>query len=243
MIELLEDKLTPVDEGDLIMALVHGWKRFYGWLPSADQMGCCLAQMNLETGRMKYCHNWNVGNIKKKHETKWSKDDGKDWQMFRCSEVLKVDGKWKEVWFDPPHPQTHFRAYRTLEDGVVDYIKFLALRDRYKAAWSKVLDGDPRAFSHELKQGGYYTASEALYTRTVVRLFEEFRKKSKKKLESPEAQELFKEMHLEEMRRILNLAIIAPASGEWGDDDEERCRASITSNWDDDEPVEAPPEC
>jgi hypothetical protein len=43
-----------------------------------------------------------------------------------------------------------------------------------------VLNGDPAAYSHELKAGGYYTANEAGYTKTLVKLFNEYMGKKAK---------------------------------------------------------------
>ncbi len=95
--------------------------------------------------------------------------------MFRCNEVIKN----KIEWFDPPHLQTHFAAYKSPVDGAEDYIRFVSKRKRYAKAWDAVLAGDPILYSKELSIAGYYTASVERYTAGVVSIFREFlRRKS-----------------------------------------------------------------
>lgn len=147
---LVEDKITTLSEDEMIRTLAWAWNSYYGVAPEVEQLACCLAQMALETGRMKFCHNWNVGNIKKVHATSKTVDDGHNYCMYRCSEILNG----KEKWFDPPHAQTHFRAYDTARDGMVGYIKFLVERTRYVSAWGQVLAGNPEQFSKALSKAG-----------------------------------------------------------------------------------------
>jgi hypothetical protein len=80
----------------------------------------------------------------------------------------------KVQWFDPPHPQTNFRAFMDLDAGVIDYLRFLSQRARYQAAWAAAASGDPTAFVHALKASGYFTADETPYRRAVVSLFNEY---------------------------------------------------------------------
>jgi len=68
------------------------------------------------------------------------------------------------VWGD-----MRWRAYRSLEEGSVDYLS--SLRSRFAAAWPGVLAGDPVAFVHELKRAGYFTDTEAAYSADVQRVF------------------------------------------------------------------------
>jgi hypothetical protein len=115
-----------------------------------------IAHWALETGWGHACHWWNLGNYK--HVA----GDGRHWTMFRCSEILNGI----EVYFDPPHPATHFLAYDTLGDGSLDYLTHL--RGRFRPAWPAVIAGDPAQFSHILKLQSYYTAPEAGYTAALV---------------------------------------------------------------------------
>lgn len=130
-----------------------------------------LAQTALETGRWKsiWCHNF--GNQKASANYRGNVC------FFRCNEVL--NGKIE--WFDPPHPQTRFRAYPTPEAGAADYIRFLAVdtngdgHNRYAKTWAAAERGDPEAFTVEAKRAGYFTASLALYQKAMLSLFAEFR--------------------------------------------------------------------
>ena len=148
----------------------EAWKKIYGEYPSDKSLAVLWAKSCLETGWWKYIHCFNFGNIKKRRATKFVTDDGHYFTMYRCSEVLNG----KEYYFDPPHYQTHFCAYKKVEDGAEHYIEFVSKKKRYAKAWEEVIKGDPRAYSHELKKAGYYTATESRYTAGVVRLFDKF---------------------------------------------------------------------
>jgi hypothetical protein len=173
--QYLELSEKPLEQGEAAVALREAWKRVYNKYPSDESLALLWSQSALETGRWKKIRNYNFGNIKKRHANpKYKvKDDTHYFTMFRCNEVLK--GKLK--WFDPPHIQTHFRAYKTVIDGAEDYIVFVSKKKRYTKAWEQVLKGDPKAYSQELKKAGYYTASEEKYTKGVVSLTNEFLRK------------------------------------------------------------------
>ncbi len=159
---MLEAVKTPVAPLDVARALRAAWMRVLGNEPANQQLAVLLAQSALETGRWKSCWNYNLGN--QKGGGKWTGDTC----QFRCNEVIKG----KVLWFDPPHPQTTFRAYDTLVDGVTDYLWLL--RRRFTRAWEFVLRGDPEAFSRMLKAQNYYTASEPPYTKALKSLFSEY---------------------------------------------------------------------
>jgi hypothetical protein len=172
----MQDEVKTLQQGEAAVALKAAWISSFGTDPSNDSLALLWAQSALETARWKAIHCYNYGNIKKRHANPQFNigDDEHDWCMFRCNELLNG----KLCWFDPPHPQTHFRAYSTAEEGAKDYIGFVANRARYKKAWQEVMNGDPAAYSHELREAGYYTASENLYTRGVVALTNEFKQKA-----------------------------------------------------------------
>jgi len=163
--EFVKDVITTVDAEEMILTLYQVWRSFHGQYPRIESLACCLAQMALETGHMQMCHCWNVGNIKRK-----GVEDDNDWTMFRCGEVING----RQYMFDPPHPQTHFRAYCCLEDGMMDYIRFLAYRDRYREGWLQVHLGDPEMMSRKLGEAGYYTAPIPKYTEHVVSLYSRY---------------------------------------------------------------------
>jgi peptidoglycan hydrolase-like protein with peptidoglycan-binding domain len=158
---------TPLSKAQAALAFIEAVERVTGDPPSPAMLACLLAQSALETGNWTAIWNFNFGNVKA----------GKGWRglktMFRCSEIIGG----KEVWFDPPHVQTHFRAFASAADGAVDVVRFLAVdsdgdgHNRYAASWSAAVAGDAEAFALELGRAGYYTASKDLYVRGVKRLF------------------------------------------------------------------------
>lgn len=137
-----------------------------------------------ETG-MRLCYNWNLGNVKSRE------GDGRDFVFFECGEEVPLELALEEqkkhpnlILFSgksylrngkrtqsvkvlPEHPWSRFRAFDTLEEGVLDYISVLRL-PRYAKAWEALEEGDLTRFSDELGKGGYFTASPAKY-RTAMR--------------------------------------------------------------------------
>ena len=155
---------TTFSTENFARALVAAWRALYdGATPSKASVGVIWAQYALETGRGQFCWNNNIGNVK--HVA----GDGHDYCML--ANVWEMIGG-KRVVFNPPSPQTWFRAYRTLSDGMREHLEFL--RRRYGAAWAAVEAGDARAFVRALKARGYFTADEATYANNVVSLQAEF---------------------------------------------------------------------
>lgn len=174
----VEDKLTPLTEAEGTYYLREAWKYLFGEYPSVNSLSLLWAQTVLETGRFKYLHLWNYGNIKR--------IKGEPWTSYKCSEVLNG----KNQWFFPYHPQTHFRAYKDALDGTIEYVKFLSQRKRYTEAWQWVIKGDPVEYCKALKKAGYFTADLGHYTKGVVSLTNEFKRKSSELLSwSPPVQE------------------------------------------------------
>jgi len=229
------DRHTPIPEREYILTAARTWLRFYGRCPLVKQLACCLAQMVLETGRERqlwgvHAHNYNWGNIKHSGGS-----SPKYWQFYRCAEIING----KQVWFDPPHPQTRFRAYESAEDGLMGYIQFLVFeRTRYLCAWNRgVMLGDPVVFARELGRAGYYTASIARYTKTVVSLFTEFQSKVAEVLTSREANGLYAGLEDGEKERVMSLVgetVWDSYRGQFNADpealDEEEARRAITPN-------------
>lgn len=161
---MLEAVKTPITPLDVARALRAAWLRLFEVIPADQCIAVLMAQSALETGRWKSCWNYNLGNIK--GGGKWQGDTC----QFRCNEVIKG----KVEWFEPPHPQTTFRAYPTLTDAAADYLWLL--RRRFSGAWNYILNGDPVGFSQALKRQNYYTAPEPPYTKAVKSLFTEYLK-------------------------------------------------------------------
>ena len=173
----LDDLITPVTARRVALALGAAHEMVTGEEPTRATIALATAQSALETGRWKSIHRYNLGNIKAS-----STYEGYYCQ-FRCNEV--INGKVE--WFDPPHPQTNFRAFLTLEEGAYDHVAFLSRRERYRLAWAALKLGDPDVYVGELKRAGYFTAGETAYRKAVVSLFDEYLRMLSKPTEEQEA--------------------------------------------------------
>ncbi|KKN70842.1 hypothetical protein LCGC14_0427340 [marine sediment metagenome] len=164
--KFMDSAKTPLTEAEAAYYLRAAWKNIYDVYPSVNSLALLWAQSAGETGRWKLlrCNNW--GNIKKRTDTKWTSYD--------AGEVING----KHQMFYPYHPQTHFAAFDGPLAGAEYYIRFLSQRTRYKKAWVEVMAGDPVAYCRELKKAGYFTAGLAHYTRGVVSLTNEFKRKA-----------------------------------------------------------------
>ncbi len=162
--KLVTDLLTACDAPTYLRAIRGGLETLSGKTPSNAHVAVLTAQSALESGRWRSMHRFNPGNIKAADSYEYL------YTQFRCNEVIGG----RVLWFDPPHPQTNFRAFMDLETGVLDYLRFLKDRARYSSAWHAAESGDPALFVHALKNAGYFTADEAPYLRSVVSLFGEY---------------------------------------------------------------------
>ncbi len=135
---------------EIFAALSEAWPRVIGGEPPRESVLLLVAQWGIETANGRACWNWNLGNVKRVQGEPWT------W-LNNVWEILRG----QRVTFNPPHPQTHFRAFHSLEDGAEAYLTFL--QRKYAGAWDAALSGDPRDFAHRLKELRYYTADEHDY--------------------------------------------------------------------------------
>lgn len=157
----LPAQTTPLSTDQIIEFTAYGYEAYMGAPPTAPCLACNVAQISLETGNGEHMQDYNAGNVK------WSQDWLGNWTMFRCNEVL--NGKIE--WFNPPHPQTWFRAFESGMKGMQAQIEFLAGRDRYKRAWHWFMEGNPDAAVRALATAGYFTANVDAYARAVVSIY------------------------------------------------------------------------
>lgn len=168
----LADELNASTEEEIFYAFKQGVKDVCGRSLPFESLAVLMAHSALETGRWRVgLHRWNFGNIRAYPDR--LKDD-EYFTMFKCSEILKG----KEVFFEPPHPNSIFRAFTSRKEGIQHHLKFL-MKKRYKKAWEMVLAGNATGYSHELRAAGYYTANEKRYTKTLVKLTLEYLNKRK----------------------------------------------------------------
>jgi len=177
----IEDLITPVEVNDLMLALHRGYVNVLG--AATDRAQCLAAlgaQLCLESGNGQKAHRYNFGNAKR----------SKDWDglftRFRCDELFDLatatqaqrlgpcsvslwkDGPLRRVVLFPPHPWSEFVAFESAVEGAQKYVELLALRDRYRPAWSRAFAGDAAGFSRELGKAHYYTAEVEAYTKGLV---------------------------------------------------------------------------
>jgi hypothetical protein len=169
----LKDKLCNLPTADAVVGFRNGFKLLIGSYPSPQTLSVLLAQSSLETGNWRVgLHLWNFGNVRLPGNNPDKLNDGEFFTMFRCSEIESG----KEVFYYPPDPRSIFRAFKSAAEGVAHHLKFLQI-SRYQKAWQQCLKGDPVTYCHELRAGSYYTASEVMYTKGVVNLFNSFMKR------------------------------------------------------------------
>ncbi len=169
---LLEDHLTPYSHEEAIESLHDAYVHVIDEQPTPESLNLLVAQTALETGQWKSIHHHNWGNVKASSRYRGL------YTMFRCNE--NIDGKL--VWFDPPHVQTRFRAYRSADEGAAEYVRFLAIDttpnngrpNRYEAAWDALEMGDLESYTRALKAAGYYTAGVGIYLRAMSALASQF---------------------------------------------------------------------
>jgi hypothetical protein len=148
---------TDVSEPQMAAAIIDGWQQLFGTKPVKEQVALILSQNSLETANRKAMWNYNVGNLT---------TDGKGPQDFfddLATDEQTAPGVWKKM-------NLKYRAYPSLVDGVVDYLRLLSSK-HYSDAWQHIINPDPVAFSKALHAGGYYTANEAPYTKSLKSLF------------------------------------------------------------------------
>lgn len=148
----VEPRRTPVTRGEIRAAIARGLERLDGRRPSDATVDVLTAQASLETASGDRMFNFNFGGIKGRSP------DGatavcRTKEIVAGREVATKDG---------------FRAYASLDDGALDYVR--TMKQRFGAALAPAARGDVAGFAHALKSAGYYTASEADYTRGLERL-------------------------------------------------------------------------
>lgn len=193
-------------------AVGQAWVTLFKSQPTKRSIVIMLCQWVLETGWGKSCWCWNIGNFR-------SRDgDGRDWCLYECDERLppaqankyvanpppRADDPSKPsaaiksrnkdgtitVYFWPDNPMCRFRAFKTMEDGVLDYVT--SLNKRFYKSWPAVVSGNPSEFVRLLKVQNYFTADEETYKKGVVALFNQLMKRFAA-YEMPEYEEIRKD--------------------------------------------------
>jgi hypothetical protein len=137
-------------------ALIAGaFEQVTGEKPSTETVAVMTAQWAHETGRGASMFNYNFAGIKGTGPS-----------------GLTVAQRTREGWGASERTITdNFRAYRTAEEGALDYVKLLSTR--FPRAFEAAKTGDPAATVRALKQERYFTGDEVAYTRSVTRIARE----------------------------------------------------------------------
>jgi hypothetical protein len=153
----VQRRKTEVSDSEMKAAIANSWRSLFGETPTEEQVALIMAHIDLETGHRKAMWNYNIGNI--------TTDGSSDYYDDLTTEEQISPGQWKSM-------NLKYRAYPSLQDGVLSYLRTLSKNPRYANAWKHIIEPDPEAYSKALKSGGYYTASEKGYTKTLKTLYE-----------------------------------------------------------------------
>jgi len=159
---------------EFIKGLIEAWLEIYGVYPTKEQIGVIFSQWSHETGNGNSFWNNNVGNIK--FVPSKNPDDDNDKEYMMLSNVWEMINGKKEI-FNPPHPQTWFRSFKSLKHGLIHHLQFLSQK-RFAKAWQAVKNGNPIEFAVKLKEQRYYTDSIENYSKALQRHFDKFMKNS-----------------------------------------------------------------
>lgn len=148
----VEAQRTPVTRADLRASISRAYEKLTGHQGSAHLIDTLTAHASLETGSGSAMYNYNFGGIK---------GAGPTGETARCRTKEVIDGKEIEI-------RDGFRAYRTLDEGAVDYVRLM--KARFGGAVQRAEVGDLDGFAHALKKASYYTADESKYASALHQL-------------------------------------------------------------------------
>lgn len=143
---------TPISGTQAASALRTAWTKLHGEPPSEPTLAILVAQWAHETGSGQSMYNYNFGGIK---------GTGPSGLTTNCRTREGFGENERTI-------RDNFRAYRTAEEGAEDYLRLL--ERRFGPALQQARQGNPEQFVGALKRGGYFTGSEAAYTKSVASL-------------------------------------------------------------------------
>ena len=146
---------TPITTEQASSLIAGALEEMTGEKPSSETVAVLTAQWAHETGRGASMFNYNFAGIKGTGPS-----------------GLTVAQRTREGWGASERTITdNFRAYRTAEEGALDYVKLLA--NRFPASFEAAKQGDAAGCVHALKREGYFTGNEDAYARSVTRIARE----------------------------------------------------------------------
>ncbi len=177
-------KRTTVSPDDLRAALRNSLVA-RGISASEHALTALVAMSAHETAEWAACWNFNLGNVKA--APSWA---GQYTCLTNVWEVLNNVTRWfsprgetdgksgplkGEEWAVPPgHPQTRFRAFATLEEGLSGFVD--KMTGRYRPSLNVLLGGGSTdAFIEQLKRQSYFTGDLVKYQASVRKFYAKFR--------------------------------------------------------------------
>jgi flagellum-specific peptidoglycan hydrolase FlgJ len=182
-------KTTAVNPEQVFISLAMAWQSITGTLPDRKVILVIHAQSALETGHWKSICNYNLGGSKK--------HGGCDFTYFTTTERFKRDkadkylaaskpgsevtlvsenaDSTKTLKFAGKQSMNCFASWETLDDAAKAQLQLLF--SRYPRALEAAKRHDTTAYVHELKKGGYFTADEETYRKTVDSIAKSYDKK------------------------------------------------------------------
>lgn len=164
---------TPLLLDDAVQGFADAWPVATADPCSPEALSVMVAKSALET--------WNFGldqTTKKPHEPPsiynnnlGNERPGSDYDGDVCQYPGNEIIGGKVVAFKPPGPLSTFRSFRTLAEGCVGSIRFLAHSTRYHQAWLRLLAGDPSGYVQAAKAAGYFTGALEPYEKAVRSIF------------------------------------------------------------------------
>lgn len=146
---------TPITTEQASSLIAGALEQVTGEKPSAECVAVLTAQWAHETGRGASMFNYNFAGIKGTGPS-----------------GLTVAQRTREGWGASERTITdNFRAYRTAEEGALDYVSLLSRR--FPASFEAARQGDAAGCVSALKRERYFTGDEAAYTRSVTRIARE----------------------------------------------------------------------
>jgi hypothetical protein len=152
----VDKQKTQVSLTELVHSFMRAWQSLFGKKPSKEQLAMFISQNSIETANRKAMWNYNIGNITH------SKDNFDYWEAIDHSGGKPFLSK--------------FRAYNSLDDGVLDYLKLL--HNVYPQSFA-ASSGTPKDFAHSLvaKKYKYYDPSvEPQYAAGMSSLYSQYMK-------------------------------------------------------------------
>jgi hypothetical protein len=150
----VEAQRTPVTRAELRAAIGRALERTSGTKAPTQLVDVLTAQASLETASGASMYNFNFGGIKG-HAPDGGIASLRTHEVLGGKDVIVRDG---------------FRAYASLDDGARDYVS--TMKSRFGSAVDAAARGDVAGFAAALKRSGYYTASQADYTRGLASLMQ-----------------------------------------------------------------------